>query len=269
MSEPEVFREIDGKGTFDSQYWVFFPMIQEFGNHPVTRNIEAVMLRYASSIDTLSRPGLRHQVFLQSSERSRNLDGKQFIDLSSYLQSPPPPSLFSKGPQITGLMMEGHLPSLFNGRSVPLDSFFTQAPKAQFVPRSDLAAEVIASMQRQGASQANEDPVLDAYIKAAASERRIAVISDGELPLGKQFQGNRQNVPYDNLNLILNTVDYLVDDLALTSIRSKEVALRALDDEKIRQNETMIKAINLGLPLLLVGMFGFVWTWRRKRHWGK
>ena len=264
----EVFREIDGKGTFDSQYWVFFPMLQQFGNHPATRNIEAVMLRYASSIDTLSRPGVRHEVFLQSSERSRSLEGKQFIDLSSYLQSPPPPSLFTKGPQITGLMMEGHFASLFNGRSVPGDSIFTEAPKAKFVPRSDLASEVIAAMRQQGADQASDDPVLDAYLKAAASERRIAVISDGELPLGKQFQGNRQNVPYDNLDLILNTVDYLVDDLALTSIRSKEVAVRALDDEKIRQNETMIKVLNLGLPLLMVGLFGLVWTWRRKKRWG-
>ena len=94
----EVFREIDGKGTFDSQFWVFFPMIQEFINHPITRNIEAVMLRYASSIDTLSRPGVRHEVFLQSSGRSRSVDGKRFIDLNGYLQSPPPPSLFSEGP---------------------------------------------------------------------------------------------------------------------------------------------------------------------------
>jgi ABC-type uncharacterized transport system involved in gliding motility auxiliary subunit len=263
----EIFREIDGKGTFDSQYWVFFPMVAAFPNHPITRNIEAVMLRYASSIDTLPRPGLKRQAFLYSSARSRTIEGKQFIDLTQYLQSPPPPSLFTKGPQIAGLVTEGHFPSLFTGRTAPVDSFFSEAPNAPFVPRSDMAADIIQAMQQQGASKANEDPVLDAYIKAAASERRIAVISDGELPLGKQFQGDRQNIPYDNLNLILNTVDYLVDDLALTSIRSKEVALRSLGDEKIRQNETMIKALNLGLPLLMVGLFGLVWTWRRKRRW--
>lgn len=265
----EVFQEIGGKGTFDSKYWVFFPMIQEYTKHPITRNIEAVMLRYASSIDTFSRDGVDHQVFLQSSPRSRTINGKQFIDMSQYLQAPPPPSLFNKGPQIAGLLMEGHFPSLFAGRIAPVDSVFRNTPRAQFIPQSDMAAQVIAAMRKQGADQATNDPALDAYIKAAASKRRIAVISDGDLPLGKQFQGNRQNVPYDNLDLIMNTVDYLVDDLGLSSIRSKEVAIRALNDEKIRQNETLIKVLNLGIPLLMVAIFGLVWTWRRKKRYGK
>ncbi|MFK7972819.1 MAG: Gldg family protein [Bacteroidia bacterium] len=263
----EVFQEINGKGVFDSKFWVFFPMIQEHPRHPINRNIEAVMLRYASTIDTLYRKGVTSNVFLQSSPRSRTVDGRQFIDLEQYLQAPPPPSLFNKGPQVTGLVQEGHFQSLFTGRSAPLDSIFPNPPSAQFIPRSDLAAEIVSKMRRQGADQTVNDPAVDAFIKIAARERRIAVISDGDLPLGKHFQGARQNIPYDNLELILNAVDYLVDDLSLASIRSKEVAVRALDDTKILKHEGLIKAINLGVPLLLVALFGLFWTWRRKRKY--
>ena len=76
-------------------------------------------------------------------------------------------------------MSEGHYTSLFTGRSVPTDSFFTQEPRAQFVPRSDVAAEIIEAMQQQGAERANDDPALDAYIKAAASPPAYR----GDLPM--------------------------------------------------------------------------------------
>ncbi|MEO0474182.1 MAG: hypothetical protein AAF206_31530, partial [Bacteroidota bacterium] len=173
---------------------------------------------------------------LASSPASRAVEGKQFIDINDYLLNPRPSKVFNDGNQIMGLMAEGLFTSLFNGREAPTDSLAPEKPSALFGARNNPSAP-----------------------------GKIAMISDGEFALGKMSRGERQRIPYDNKDLLMNVVDYLAGDAALTQIRSKEVVARRLDREKVREQGGTFRWINLLLPNLLIILFGVLRFYLRKR----
>ena len=250
---------------FAERPWIFYPRMNLFPDHPVNRNVDAILMRYASSIDSFTQAGVRKEVFLQSSPYSRTIQGKQFIDLNEYLRNPPPEGLFNKGNRIMGLMVEGHFSSLFKGRAIPVDSLNPEKPSAIFLERSDLAERIAAELAREDSSIA--DQRMQEYLERVSSPygRRMAVISDGEFVLPKAFRGKRQFLPYDNKTLLLNVVDYLTGDQALTGLRSKNVEDRPLSRKKIQGKATLIQILNLLLPILLVIAFGLFRFWRRRK----
>ena len=259
-----MFQETGSGGSFISRKWIFYPLLFEFPNHPVTRNVDAVLLRYAASIDTFAQEGVEKSVFLQSSRYSRTIQGVQFIDLNEVMQNPPPQQLFNKSNRIAGLMLEGTFTSIFQGRQAPMDSAFPAPPVAPFLDRSDKAERLVEFLSERDSTI--PDRVLADYIQRIARPRRMAVISDGEFALGKKFRDQRARMPYDNKTLLLNTIDYLAGDQALTGIRSKEVVERRLDIEKVRGRVGLIQALNLLVPVLLVAIFGVLRFQQRRRR---
>jgi hypothetical protein len=78
-----------------------------------------------------------------------------------------------------------------------------------------------------------------------------------------------KTVLYDNKEFLLNCINYLMDDQALISVRSRTIKLRKLDSKKIAHQKTTIQMANTALPLLLAMFMGvgqYLW---RKRKWGK
>ncbi|MEM9986205.1 MAG: hypothetical protein AAF804_14025, partial [Bacteroidota bacterium] len=203
----------------------------------IDTNADAALMRYASSIDTFTQLGVKKSVFMTSSRYSRTVEGSRFIDLNQYLQNPPPNRLFNRGPFITGLLAEGIFKSLFVGRRAPVDSLAPNPPNAMFGPKNNPEAPGI-----------------------------MAVISDGEFMLGKNFREERSpRLPYDNLTILMNAIDYLAGDPTLSQIRSKDVVVRRLDREKVVDNQAWIRILNLGVPILTVVLFGFMRALIRKR----
>ncbi|MFN0201605.1 MAG: gliding motility-associated ABC transporter substrate-binding protein GldG [Bacteroidia bacterium] len=231
----EVFQEGPNGGAFTSKRWLFYPIVRLFPQTPLNRNVDQVLIRNASSIDTFPAPGSKKTVFLTSSEMSRTVPGQQFIELAQLVSNPPPPALFrNKGNRILGLLAEGEFTSLFANRQAPTDSAAPNPPTAKFGARSGLRG-------------------------------KVAVLSDGSFMVGKEFRGKKGYMPYDNKTLLLNTIDYLAGDDALTKIRSKDVEVRTLDREKVTQNKFLIQVLNILLPILLICIFGYVRYVLRKR----
>ena len=74
---------------------------------------------------------------------------------------------------------------------------------------------------------------------------------------------------YANKEFLMNCVNYLLDDNGLINIRSKEVNLPMLDKEKVVENYTTAQIITVGLPLVVLLLFGLVFTFLRKRKYSK
>ncbi|MEL6845900.1 MAG: hypothetical protein AAFP02_22050, partial [Bacteroidota bacterium] len=81
------------------------------------------------------------------------------------------------------------------------------------------------------------------------------------------FRGRTQLVPFDNKDLMMNVVDYLAGEQALTEIRSKEVIARRLDRDKVLESGGSLRFMNLVLPNVLILLFGFVLFYARKRKY--
>jgi hypothetical protein len=61
----------------------------------------------------------------------------------------------------------------------------------------------------------------------------------------------------------------LLDDNGLINIRSKEVDLPILDTEKVTEEYTFSQIITIGVPIVLLAVFGFVFTLLRKRKYSR
>jgi gliding-associated putative ABC transporter substrate-binding component GldG len=107
-------------------------------------------------------------------------------------------------------------------------------------------------------------------------ENKMIVISDadiatnvfsqqqGPLPMGfNQFT----NYQYANRDFILNCIEYLVNPSGILETRSKDYTLRLLDPEKVENEKSQWQLINIGVPVLLVVLFGFIYQTVRKRKY--
>jgi ABC-2 type transport system permease protein len=226
--------------------WYYHVAAQPNGQHPIVKNLDRVELDFCSSIDTIrTKTNIKKTILLSSSRYSR----VQFspIDLNfEILKYEPDPEKFDKGNQNLGVLLEGSFPSNFENR---------------------VSAEMIAGLKQMGME-----------FRSESQPTRMIVLSDGDvaanfvrdlekksyLPLGF----NRyENTTYANKDLMLNAVEYLMDPKGVIGARTKEVKLRMLDTVRAEAEKNMWRGINIGIPLALLGLFGFIFMWLRKRRY--
>jgi hypothetical protein len=70
-----------------------------------------------------------------------------------------------------------------------------------------------------------------------------------------------------NRDFLLNCIEYLASDPAISQTKNKDIVLRLLDSKKVRENETTWQFINIALPVLLVLIAGLVYQQLRKRRY--
>lgn len=103
----------------------------------------------------------------------------------------------------------------------------------------------------------------------------MLVVADGDV-IKNQIRNNRPlelgydkwtNNFYGNKEFLVNSINYLLDDTGLINIRNKKVRIALLDPEKIADQKTKWQLINVGIPVLLVFIFGFIFNTFRKRKY--
>jgi gliding-associated putative ABC transporter substrate-binding component GldG len=85
---------------------------------------------------------------------------------------------------------------------------------------------------------------------------KMVVIGDGDFPVNGP-RGQQQQLQEDNVNLMVNSVDWLSDDTGLITLRTKGVTSRPIkdmDDSK----RAFLKWFNFLLPILLILIYGFI-----------
>lgn len=96
----------------------------------------------------------------------------------------------------------------------------------------------------------------------SSSETSIVVFGDGDFVVngaGRQ----QQQLPPDNISLMVNTVDWLADATGLIELRTKGVTNRPLENVA-DSTKTFLKYLNVFLPILLVLGYGF-YRYQRKK----
>ena len=87
---------------------------------------------------------------------------------------------------------------------------------------------------------------------------RMVVISDGEFPINQ-----RQAIAPDNVNLVVNAIDWLSDDTGLIDLRARGITNRPLEQLE-DSTRKLVKYLNFLLPILLVIGYGVVRFQSRK-----
>ncbi len=222
----------------DSQYnplpWVYHPMVFSKNNHPINNNIEALRLQFASVLDTLPN-GNKKTVILQSSPLSKTDGIPKQISLSMLRQQPDRTVYAEKGNLALGVLIEGDFNSAFTNRIKPL--------------------------KLKGISE-------------TGSANKMLVIADGDVIKNQLRNGRPLSLGYDkwtsntygNKELMVNSMNYLLDETGLINIRNKKVAIPLLDAKKISTSKNKWQLINIGLPTILVLLLAFTFHYLRKKE---
>ena len=230
---------IGNQPQFDYFKWWFFPVITPSGNHPIVNGLNAIKTEFVSTIDTVTAPGIKKTILLETSPYSRTVNAPALIDLE-ILRKQPNERMFNKGPFPIAVLLEGEFTSSFLYRIPP-----------------DLAG----------------NPSLG--YRAKSKKTKMIIIGDGDivknqfhfsqgypLPLGFD-QYTKQT--FGNKDLAMNAVNYLCDDSGIISVRSRELKLRMLDTAKVAKQRFFWQLINILLPILLIAGFGIGKNRLRKR----
>lgn len=214
-------------------------------NHPIVRSLDAVNLFYPSTLDLSPRTKtpIEKTILLMSSENARYQKLPVGLDFD-FLKVDPDPARYNKDSLVFGVLLEGTFPSLYENRvsqtNLDVLSQLDIEFKTQSVPNRMLV-------------------VMDGDIAANA------VRSDGSvMPLGFNVFEKYQ---FSNKDFLVNALEYLLDDSGVIEARGKEVRLRMLNTERAEQEAQFWQLLNIGLPLLFLGLFGLGYSYWRKRKY--
>ncbi len=234
---PVVTGETGGKPQLQLMDWPFFPLINRYADHSITRNLDAVVTKFVSSMDTVKAPGVMKTPLLFTSQYSRKIAAPVEVNINDLRKNVTAES-FTESFIPVGYLLEGNFTSVFKNRFLP-----------------------------EGVDQT--------LFKDESLSTKIIVFADGDLARNdvNPRTGQPQQLGYDqfsrytfaNQELLLNAVAYLVQEDGLIAARNKEVKIRPLDREKVRQEKVKWQIINIGLPVILMVMFGVIRSVLRKR----
>jgi gliding-associated putative ABC transporter substrate-binding component GldG len=194
------------------------------------------LTKFISSIDTVKATGVKKTPLLFSSAYSRKMTAPVKVgvdDLRRQLKD----GNFNDGKIPLAYLLEGEFNSLYKNRFKP-----DGVDASNFLEKSKPA--------------------------------KIIVIADGDIARNdvNPRDGKPQALGYDpftkytfaNQDVLLNMVAYLTDESGLINARNKDVKIRPLDKEKIKNERTFWQIINIGSPLLILLAFGIVRAYFRK-----
>lgn len=221
---------VGGKTQFQSFLWPYYPLVVPNSNLALSKNIEAVNLKFPSSIDTLKNT-IHKSILLESSPLTQIKGLPQMVSLSSIAEERKP-DLFNHKRQLFGVLLEGQFISAYTNRTKTFKTDY----KAQSIPNKMI---VISDGDICSNQVLNGEPT------------RL----DIDKWTGQHF-GNK--------DFLLNAVDYLLDNKGLLSIRNKSLDIKLLNKEKISKEKGFWQFINIILPLLVLFLFGMVFFYIRK-----
>lgn len=237
---PVITGEVGGKPQVQMLDWPFFPLLSNYPVHPVTRNLDAVQMKFVSSIDTVKAPGIRKSPLLFTSQYSRVLGAPVNISVNQLRLIKP--TDFSTPNIAVAYLLEGKFTSLYKNRFLPAGADST-----------DFIAE--------------------------GKESKIIVVADGDVARNEinPRSGQPQDLGFDpytnytfaNKDFLLNAFAYLTNESGLIQTRNKQVRIRPLDKAKIQSEKNFWQVVNIGLPLVVLVVFGVVRSVLRKRKFAR
>ncbi|RWX00555.1 gliding motility-associated ABC transporter substrate-binding protein GldG [Flavobacterium cerinum] len=229
----------EGSATqYQEHLWKFAPFVYPESDNPIVKNMSGIKFDFANGIDTLKN-GIKKTVLLRSSELSKKVGTPVEVRLDMVTEEFNPKNYLTKGFIPMAVLLEGKFHSAFENRVLPF-----------------------------------KDPTYKTEGKAG----KMIVIADGDI-VKNQLDQNYQPLElgydkwtknfYDNKGFLMNCVNYLLDDNGLINIRSKDVDLPLLDKQKVYDNYSTAQFITIGLPIVILVIFGILFTYLRKRKYSK
>lgn len=220
--------------------WRFYPVVNNFSDHPITKSLGPVVTKFVSSMDTVKAKGIKKTPLLFTSKNSRIFAAPVRVNFND-ARLDLDPGIFTKGPLPVGYLLEGQFESMFKNR---LDE--STKEKFNYKEKADSPSKVVV------------------FSDGDIARNDVSPKRDKILPLGYD---RYTRITFSNRDLLMNAVDYLIDDSGLMQARTKKVELRPLDKEIVKRDRTKWQLINILIPISIVILFAIGYLYKRKKSY--
>jgi gliding-associated putative ABC transporter substrate-binding component GldG len=219
--------------------WPFFPILNHFADHVITKNMNAVYAQFVNSIDPIQVQGVAQIPLLCSSPYSIKAGTPVYVDIAS-LRKPPDTKLYQQGPMPVAYLLEGKFTSLYKNRPAP-----------------------------EGVDATN--------FVAMSQPTKLLVVASGSILLNAVSPKDGHPLPwgYDpflqqhfaNSDFVLNTLAYMLEEMGMINAKHKTIKLRLLDNLQVQNERLYWQLVNIMGPVVVLIGIGVVWyVWRRWRY---
>ena len=231
---PVATGKVGNQTQFKNLEWFYHPLVSGNPNHAIAKNVSPIRLQFANQIDTLKN-NIKKTPLLISSVLTQKIGTPSFIELQS-IADEVDENDYNNGNQLFAVLLEGNFKSAYKNRVKPYES---------------------------------------SIYKENATNNKMVIISDGDVSKNQilkdePFDLNRDkwtNQQFGNKDFLINSIDYLLDDVGLIQLRNKTLTIKTLDKQKAFKERTFWQLLNVVLPLLIIFSFGFVFNyWRKKKY---
>ncbi len=244
----------------------FFHILATPSKHPISRNLDFVSLKYASEIQFVGSSKNVLTPILTSSSNSTRTGMAPMLNLGmalNYGKNPelvPNPTDKSNQICLAGLA-EGSFESHYKNRIV---DEYANNPVAKYKERSTKETKVLLVgngrfIENQYDSMPSRDGKEMMYRPKQINDLRF----DPKLAeIGLQHS-------FGNQEFVQNLVDYMMGESSVIDIRSRQIDVHAINNEKIKTEAGFYKVINLIIPCGIVLLLAFAMHSIRKRKYSK
>lgn len=226
------------ESQMETYNWKMAPFIYPASKlHPIVKNTDGVKFDFCSPIELL-KSDVKKTILLESSPFSKVIGTPTTVSLEMITEESSPKDYPNGGLIPVAALLEGSFTSMYNNRVLPFkdDKFLNKSVPTKMIVISD--GDVIKNQLDKNV------PIELGYDKYTG-----------------QYFGNKE--------FILNSVNYLLDDNGLINIRSKDVTLPLLDKQSVHDSYSQTQMLTVALPIVLLGIFGFLFTYLRKKKYNR
>lgn len=235
---PLVVGQVGDQPQIQPVPYPYFPLINNFGDSPITKNLDMLYTRFVSTIDTVNTPRIKKTALLKTSPYTKISLAPALVTYD-IARIETDNKTYNDGEQTIAYLLEGSFTSLYKNQILPQDKRME-------------------------------------YFLAEGEPSKVLVVADGDIIVNDVDQ--RKNEPfelgfdridqhkYGNEDFLLNAMAYLIDEEGVIVAKNKEIKLRPLDEVKVREKRNQILLIGLVLPSLIVVLLGLVrgLLWKKK-----
>lgn len=216
--------------------WPYYPLLSSFGNHPITKNMDAIYSKFVTTIDTVKAEGIKKTPLLFTSPYTRLKAAPVLIDFNE-ARKEPDPSSYNKGSQPVAYLLEGSFQSMYKNRLLDKPAGFKEnSPNTRIIVCAD--ADMISNEYDLKQNQM--------------------------LTLGYDKYSQKT---FANKDFFINSLDYLLDEKGILLAKNKEVTLRPLDKLKVKKDKLKWQMLNILGPIVIIALSGFIFQYSRKKKY--